>query len=259
MSVKWSIIKASLCLLLACSSAGYAQEVKTATIEPYPMLRDTVIITKHDTVWIEKEVEKGKIRIDSAHMGKRSSRYDKRVHRYRKHWEALIPTHTKLQFAGNMGLLSLGTGWDYGKRNQWETDLFFGILPKYDSKRTKITMTLKQNYMPWSIDLGKTFSVEPLSCGIYFNTVFGDEFWTHEPDRYPKGYYGFSSKVRIHVFLGQRLTYDIPPHLRLGARAVTFFYEISTCDLYVVSAFTNKYLKPKDYLSLSFGLKMQLL
>ena len=157
-----------------------------------------------------------------------------------------------------MGLLSLGTGWDYGKRNQWETDILFGILPKYDSKRTKITMTRKQNYMPWSISLGKDFAVEPLACGMYFNTVFGGEFWTHEPDRYPKGYYGFSSKVRIHAFLGQRLTYNIPPRWRLGARAITFYYEISTCDLYIVSAFLNKYLKPKDYLSLSFGLKTQL-
>lgn len=255
MSVKWSIIKALTCFLLVCSSTGYAQEANTITIEPRRVFRDTVIITKHDTVWLEKE----KVKIDSADISnKRSSRYDKRVHRYRKHWESLIPTHTKLQFADNMGLLSLGTGWDYGKRNQWETDIFFGILPKYDSKRTKITMTLKQNYMPWSIALGKEFAVEPLACGMYFNTVFGNEFWTHEPERYPKGYYGFSSKVRIHVFLGQRLTYNIPPRWRLGARAVTFYYEISTCDLYVVSAFTNKYLKPKDYLSLSFGLKTQL-
>ncbi|KAB5317756.1 hypothetical protein F9940_20210, partial [Bacteroides stercoris] len=94
---------------------------------------------------------------------------------------------------------------------------------------------------------------------MYFNTVFGDEFWVNEPDRYPKGYYGFSSKVRIHAFLGQRITYDIDPRRRFTAKAITLFYEISTCDLYIVSAFTNKYLKPKDYLSLSFGVKLQLL
>lgn len=257
MSAKWYIIKATLCMLAFCTLTGRAQEVNTISEEPRRMFRDTIIITKHDTVWMEKE----KVKLDSAYISKdrRPNRYDRRVHRYRKHWESLIPTHTKLQFAGNMGLISLGTGWDYGKRNQWETDIFFGILPKYQSDRTKITMTLKQNYLPWSIGLGKDFSVEPLACGMYFNTVFGEDFWTNEPDRYPKGYYGFSSRVRIHVFLGQRLTYDIPPRLRLGARAVTFFYEISTCDLYVVSAFTNKYLKPRDYLSLSFGLKMQML
>ena len=186
------------------------------------------------------------------------NKYDKRIHRYRGHWEKLIPTHTKVQFAGNMGLLSFGTGWDYGKKNQWETDVFLGFIPKYDSKRTKVTMTLKQNYMPWSLNLRRGFSTEPLTCGIYFNTVFGNEFWVHEPDRYPKGYYGFSSKIRSHIFLGQRLTYDIDPQRRYTAKSITFFYELSTCDLYLISAATNSYLRPRDYLSLSFGLKLQL-
>lgn len=186
------------------------------------------------------------------------NKYDKRIHRYRGHWEKLIPTHTKVQFAGNMGLLSFDTGWDYGKKNQWETDVFLGFIPKYDSKRTKVTMTLKQNYMPWSLNLGRGFSTEPLTCGIYFNTVFGNEFWVHEPDRYPKGYYGFSSKIRSHIFLGQRLTYDIDPQRRYTAKSITFFYELSTCDLYLISAATNSYLRPRDYLSLSFGLKLQL-
>lgn len=186
------------------------------------------------------------------------NKYHKRIHRYRGHWEKLIPTHTKVQFAGNMGLLSFGTGWDYGKKNQWETDVFLGFIPKYDSKRTKVTMTLKQNYMPWSLNLGRGFSTEPLTCGIYFNTVFGNEFWVHEPDRYPKGYYGFSSKIRSHIFLEQRLTYDIDPQRRYTAKSITFFYELSTCDLYLISAATNSYLRPRDYLSLSFGLKLQL-
>lgn len=215
--------------------------------------KDTIVVVRYDTIWIKDSP-------DTIIKSKTNpNRYDRRVHRYRNRWEALIPTHTKLQFAGNMGLLSLGTGWDYGKRNQWETDVFLGILPEYQSKRTKLTFTLKQNYMPWSIDLGKQFSVEPLSCGMYLNTVFGDEFWVNEPERYPKGYYGFSSKVRIHVFLGQRMTFDIDPKRRFMAKTITFFYELSTSDLYIVSAFTNKYLKPKDYLSLSFGLKLQLL
>lgn len=62
-------------------------------------------------------------------MPNRHHKYDKRVHRYRRAWEALIPTHTKLQYAGGMGLLSWGIGWDYGKRGQWETDLLLGFIP----------------------------------------------------------------------------------------------------------------------------------
>lgn len=185
------------------------------------------------------------------------SKYDKRIHRFRRNWNRLIPTHNAIQFAGNMGMFSIGTGWDYGKRDQWETDLLFGIIPKHDSHRTKITMTLKQTYIPWSLNLNDKFSVEPLSCGIYFNTVFGHEFWVHEPSRYPEGYYGFSSKIRTHVFLGQRLTYDIDKERRFFAKSVTLFYELSTYDLILISRVTNKYLKAKDYLSLSFGLKFQ--
>lgn len=195
---------------------------------------------------------------DSIFTSKPSySKYDKRINHYRKNWERLIPTHNVLQFAGNMGMFSLGTGWDYGKRDQWETDILLGFIPKHDSPRTKITMTLKQNYIPWSIDMGKQFALEPLACGLYLNTVFGHEFWVHEPDRYPEGYYGFSSKIRAHIFLGQRLTYDIDKERRFFAKSVTLFYELSTYDLVLISRVTNKYLRARDYLSLSFGLKFQ--
>lgn len=82
-----------------------------------------------------------------------ATRYDQRIERYRRHWAALIPTQFIIQNAGNMGTLSAGIGWDYGKRNQWETDLLIGFIPKHQTDRLKITMTLKENYIPWSIAL----------------------------------------------------------------------------------------------------------
>lgn len=254
MNMKWSIIEKTVAGLwggiLLCIMPVQAAKPETFS-------QDTVYIMKHDTVWMQVERVSD---LDTSYVTDvRPSKYDRRVHRYRKRWAGLIPTHSKIQFAGNMGLVSVGTGWDYGKRNQWETDLLFGVIPKYDSDKAKITFTLKQNYIPWSVQIGEgPLSVEPLTCGMYFNTVFGDKFWVHEPERYPKGYYGFSSKVRIHVFLGQRLTCRIPSRLRFMAKQVTLFYEVSTCDLYLVSAFTNSYLKPRDYLCLSFGAKFQL-
>ena len=39
--------------------------------------------------------------------------------------------------------------------------------------------------------------------------------------------------------MGQRLTYDIDPNRRFLAKSVTFFYEISTCDLYLISGVTG--------------------
>ena len=185
------------------------------------------------------------------------TKYDERVDKYYKRWTRLIPRYHKIQYAGSMGLLSIGPGWDYAKH--WETDVFIGFIPKYSTDKTKITLTLKQNYIPWKKDLNEKFMFEPLHTGMYVNTVFGGDFWMSEPDRYPSGYYSFSTKIRFNIFVGQRITYNIKSQKRFFAKSITFFYEINTSDLYLASAVPNKYLKPKDYLGLSFGLKMQIL
>jgi len=184
--------------------------------------------------------------------------YERRVGKYQDQWSKLIPTHTKMQFAGGMGLLSFGAGWDYGKNNQWETDVFLGILPKYSTDKTKVTFTLKQNFIPWKKQLNEHFSLDPFACGLYVNTIFDGDFWVSEPDKYPSDYYSFSTKMRFNIFVGQRITFKIPDEKRFFSKSLTLFYEISTNDLYMVSAFTNSYLTPKDYLRLSFGLKVQL-
>lgn len=195
--------------------------------------------------------------VGHAESVEETNRYKKRVEVYQHLWESLMPTYTKLQYAGGMGLMNFGFGWSYGKNHQWETDVFLGFIPRYSSDNAKMTFTLKQNYIPWKIELNETFTFEPLECGLYFNTVFSDEFWTKEPDRYPKGYYNFSTRVRTHAFVGQRLRFNIPDKKRLFARSITAFYEISSCDLYIVSAFTN-HLNPNDYLRLSLGLKFDI-
>lgn len=65
--------------------------------------------------------------------------------------QRLTPTHVKLQYAGGMGLASLGMGWDYGRSNQFETDLQVGFIPAKYSSVSRAVFTLKQNWMPWNI------------------------------------------------------------------------------------------------------------
>ena len=186
--------------------------------------------------------------------------YDRRIVKYRKSWAALIPTQAIIQNAGNMGFISAGIGWDYGRHSQWETNILFGYLPKYNSNRGKLTMTLKQNYIPWSVYIKDGWSIEPLSCGLYLNTVFGHEFWSRQPGRYPDKYYeALSTKMRANVFLGQRLTKIIPHNKRKKIKSITAFYEVSTCDLYIRSMIIDDYLSLWDILGLSIGIKIQML
>lgn len=186
------------------------------------------------------------------------TRYDNRIHRYRRYWGAIIPTQTVLQTCGNMGLVSLGVGWDYGKHRQWETQLLIGFIPKYDSSRGKVTMTLKQNFIPWSMPMGRGWSFEPLECGLYFNTVFGKDFWTKQPSKYGSGYYPFSTRIRPNIFLGERFTVDVPENKRKFVKSVTFFYELSTNDIYFMRFFRNGSAPFWDIFGLSLGIKSQL-
>lgn len=186
------------------------------------------------------------------------NRYDNRIHRYRRYWGALIPTQTVLQTCGNMGLFSFGVGWDYGKHRQWETQLLFGYIPKYDSNSAKMTMTLKQNYIPWSVPMGHGWGFEPLECGLYFNTVFGSDFWTKQPSKYGSGYYPFSTRIRPNIFVGERFTVDVPENRRKFVKSVTFFYELSTNDIYFMRFYRNGSAGFWDVFGLSLGIKTQL-
>ena len=107
----------------------------------------------------------------------KQSKYEKRMQRMQNTWAALIPSHYVIQNAGNMGIVSIGTGWSYGKHRQWETDLLFGYIPQHESTRGKLTMTVKENYIPWDINLSPKKSegkwqFEPLTASLYLNTVY---------------------------------------------------------------------------------------
>jgi hypothetical protein len=160
----------------------------------------------------------------------------------------LTPNYVKLQYAGGMGLISAGVGWEYGRRKQWESDVYLGFVPKFSTDETKMTGTLKQNFIPWNIRLKNQSVIAPLTCGAYLTAINGENFWTKAPSKYPDDYYGFMSQIRVHAFVGQRVAY----------KKTAVFYEFSSCDIYILSALGNRRLHLNDIVKLSLGLKMQL-
>lgn len=185
--------------------------------------------------------------------------YHERIHKSRMFWQQLIPSHSKIQYAGGIGLISAGIGWDYGSSNQWETDFLIGYVPRYTTENAKMTLTLKQNFLPWNKRrINDYFTFDPLTCGLAVNSILSNDFWVNEPEKYPNSYYSFSTKLRFWIHIGQRISFHIPEKKRFFARSVTVFYEISSNDLYLVNAFNNSYLTPSDYLRLAFGLKFQI-
>lgn len=171
---------------------------------------------------------------------------------YQNQWNRLIPEQIKFQFAGSMGMVSLGPGWVYGKKSQWETDLFVGFIPKIDNMNGHITATLKQTYTPFRIELNDDFIYEPLTTGIYMNKIFGPYFWRKLPAKYPNNYYFWATNTRFNIFVGQAIS------ARIGkgtSRNWSFFYEVNTNDLYLISIIGNKMIKAEDIINISFGLR----
>lgn len=213
------------------------------------MLACTVQVMADDSIAVEQATE---------------SRYERSLERRLQIWASLIPTHFVIQNAGNMGLLSAGIGWSYGKNRKWETDLLIGFIPRHDSSRLKVTTTLKGNYIPWRIDLTPNTTggdkphwlFEPLTASLYLNTVYGSEFWKSQPSRYPDKYYEFmSTKFRLNVAFGQRITLKVPDNKRRRHSRIALFYEIGSCDLYIRSLFQGQDVSIGDIIGLSIGAK----
>lgn len=242
-SIALSMGKQSLliALLLLCSLHTHAHNNIAATNAIETAITDSLKESDSITTPIEK-----------------LSRYDKNRQQLMKRWKRLIPTQASLQYAGSIGLMSAGWGWHYGKGQHWETDILIGVVPRYHTEKFHTTFTIKQRYVPWHCMVSHRWTIEPLTVGVFFNTISGDDFWRSLPDKYPKHYYGFSTKVRANIFWGQRLRYNIPRSKRLAHQAVSFYYELSSCDLYIVSKATNKEYPWQETLSLALGLRWEM-
>lgn len=185
------------------------------------------------------------------------SKYDKRVDHYRDNWNNLIPTQAIVQYAGNMGMFSVGVGWDYGRHRQWETQFFIGFVPVHSWGKVNMTVTIKENYIPWSIYIKDGWTIEPFEVSLYLNSILAEDFWVHQPRKYPNGYYWFTTKARPNLAFGQRLCKEVPNNKRKYIKSITAFYEVSTCDIYLIEFIKNRYIKLDDVFSLSLGVKLQ--
>ena len=187
----------------------------------------------------------------------RQARKDNKEERIRNRWNDLVPKQNKLQFAGSMGMFSGSIGWYYGKKNQWETDVFLGFIPKSKSQNLHVTFTVKETFTPWRKSINDNLEFEPLTTGIYINKIFGEYFWNKLPKKYPNGYYFWAVNTRFNVFIGQALTFKLKK-TPLSGKELSFYYELSTNDLYLISAVGNRSISAFDIMGLSLGIRYRM-
>lgn len=169
----------------------------------------------------------------------------------------LVPSHTKVQYAGSMGIISASSGWSYGKKEQWESDIFIGFLSDKVSDNSTFVFTIKESYIPFRKSYKNGLIFEPLNTGLFITRSFDKNLWVKPPEKYPDSYYGMSVNLRFNIFIGQSLGVKIPSKNSDRVRVASFFYELNSNDLYIVSAWDNSNISIFDIVKLSLGVKFR--
>jgi hypothetical protein len=152
----------------------------------------------------------------------------------RKHWTS--PDHLTLQFAGSIGYLSGGVGYNIFKGNA-RTSFHFGHVPKSVGGPLNI-FAGKLIFVPRSYKLSERTTVNPFDAGIMVSYHLGDDFRSTWPEhRYPEHYYWWQTSFRLHLNLESSITLKLNEHTTF--KAITGYLELNTNDLYLVSIFQN--------------------
>jgi len=164
------------------------------------------------------------------------------------------PDHSSIQYAGNIGFISVGGGYDFFNE-KLGLELFYGYAPKSVAGLDIHSMTFKVNYSPWHININEKIELRPFNIGIGLTYNFGDNYFINQSSHYPDNYYK-SNAIYFTPYLGLSILYKNS----LKLRAIEFYTELGTVDKYLRdylnSAFEEYYVDLEDIINISFGFRV---
>lgn len=152
----------------------------------------------------------------------------------------------KSQYAGNLGLISAGGGYD---SKNFLADVSFGYLPKHINGVRVFTLSFKPSYKLAEM------SFNSIDAGFYIGTAInysiGRNIYGKIPDYYPPDYY-WPNAFHFNPFAGARLG------LREKRGKKLYLYtELGTVDYKIWFAVKNRHVSVMDILNLGFGIMVR--
>jgi len=166
--------------------------------------------------------------------------------------KAIYPDHYKIQFAGGIGFISGGLGYDFLKE-RIDITYFYGYVPEWYSKEDLHSVSLQLTGKPFKFDINSKLDYYPLNIGIFLHHTFGSEYYITLPDHYPEDYYWWSPGRTGGLFLEGQLNYQFKEPDQIFSE-IGFYYRIVTRGVYVTSKFSNSSIPLEDIFSLGFGI-----
>lgn len=162
-----------------------------------------------------------------------------------------IPDYVKCQFAGNIGLLSVGFGYQF-LNNHLYSELLYGYVPASVSKAEQIhTITIKNTFPVFT----KEFNTIALSQFTGFTASYetGNNSFLKLPDKYPKGYY-ISNAFHFTLFIGASVHKNFTNSKII--KGADLYFELGTVESYLWYAIRSMEVKLYKIFSTAIGINL---
>ena len=151
--------------------------------------------------------------------------------------DRIAPDQVNLQYAGSIGYFSGGIGYNLWKEKA-TISAHYGYVPENKGGWMSI-FTAKFEYKPFAINIKDKITIHPFNPVFFPSYTSGDNFdYQFERGQYRKGYYFWSSALRIHLGAGTEV--KILNHKNAAFKSVSIYAEANTNDLYAISWFENR-------------------
>jgi hypothetical protein len=202
-----------------------------------------IFIIKFTILFFANSFAQKDIFIDAIKDGTKSIKVENQ-----KHWS--VPDYVKTQFAGNIGLISVGIGYEIFD-SIWLSELLYGFVPASVSEAKPIHLiTLKNTFPVLTRDIGKNLTIS-LITGFTTTLETGNNSFLKVPDVFPDGYY-ITNAIHFTLFTGVSFHKEfINSTIFKGAG---FYLEVGTVDTYLWYVITSEEVSISDVFSTSIGI-----
>ncbi len=162
-----------------------------------------------------------------------------------------MPDYIKIQYAGNIGFLSIGAGYEWW-REIAQTDILYGYVPKHKGEATIHTFTVKNTFRLYQFKIKQKYNISP-TFGFSVSLEPGQNSYLRVPGKYPEGYYSTNS-IYACLNLGVKSKFKFDEKRFFSS--IESFIEVNTLADYLYYNIKAQENWENDILSLALGVNV---
>lgn len=173
--------------------------------------------------------------------------------------KSLIPDAANIQFAGSIGFISVGAGYELFNNKRGNLDFNYGYVPASKGGQLHI-ITAKFAYRPFEIRIRNIAKIYPINPGMFISyTINKDLPIKFSGSQYQNGYYWWSPALRPHLSFSSEIEFNMEKDWNKSkVKSISIYSELNTNDYYAINYIHNqKSLSIGDILQAGLGLRIK--